>query len=125
MADQRFRGTDWFIAILALMLVLTGCQSTYLAAEEGTARWVAVRRGQFEISCPDATGTVLSSNQLQPELYGGDERAEYTIGVAGCGRRAVYINVCAGDDSRSYNRYERCYAARPSGSAVISRFQGG
>jgi hypothetical protein len=28
-------------------------------------------------------------------LWGGQERAEYTIGVAGCERRTTYIVVCA------------------------------
>jgi len=37
----------------------------------------------------------LSSNVLQPVLWGGQERAEYTVGVSGCGKRATYVVVCA------------------------------
>jgi hypothetical protein len=88
-----------FKAVLALLIgtaALAGCQSTgqILAGEEGVATQTAVRRGQFELGCPEATGTVLSSNMLQPVLWGGEERAEYTVGVSGCGKRAVYVVVC-------------------------------
>ena len=54
----------------------------------------AVRRGRFEMSCPDATGTVLSSNVLEPIAWRGIERNEYTIGVSGCGRKSTYIVIC-------------------------------
>src|SRR5690349_19752385 len=73
------------VAALALVSVVAGCQSPsqILASERDVAMQAAVRRGQFELSCPTATGTVLSSNILQPALYGGFEHAEYTIGVSG------------------------------------------
>ena len=81
-----------FIAALAV----TGCQSPaqILSQEQGKAIDVAVQRGRFEMACPQATGTILSSNMLQPVMWGGMERAEYTIGVEGCGKRATYISVC-------------------------------
>lgn len=84
------------IGVLSLLWLLGGCQSQkqILADEQSAAMQAAVRRGQFELSCPSATGTVLSSNMLQPVLYNGLERAEYTIGVAGCGKRATYVSVC-------------------------------
>jgi hypothetical protein len=67
---------------------------------------VAARRGQFELNCPQVTTSILSSNVLQPVLWNGQERAEYTIGVAGCDRRTTYIVVCAlGSPS--------CFAAAP------------
>jgi len=31
---------------------------------------------------------------LQPVLWGGEERAEYTIGVTGCDKRSVYVVIC-------------------------------
>jgi hypothetical protein len=88
-----------FRQVLALILATAtraGCQSQgqILASEEGVATQTAVRRGQFELGCPEATGTILSSNVLQPVLWGGEERAEYTVGVSGCGKRAVYVVVC-------------------------------
>ena len=85
-----------FLFATAGLLSLAGCQSAgqILASEEGVATQTAVRRGQFELGCPEAAGTILSSNLLQPVLWGGEERAEYTVGVSGCGKRAVYVVIC-------------------------------
>jgi hypothetical protein len=81
---------------LLVLLAAAGCQSQgqVLASEQDVAIQTAVRRGQFELSCPAATGEVLSSNMLQPALWGGEERAEYTVGVTGCGKRSVYVVIC-------------------------------
>ena len=86
------RGLSWMLAVLAL----AGCQSQeqILQSEQSMAVQVAVNRGKFELSCPQATGTVLSSNMLQPVAWRGMERAEYTVGVEGCGQRKTYIVVC-------------------------------
>ena len=82
--------------LLAGLPVLTGCQSQgqILASDQGTAEQTALRRAQFELDCPQATATVLSSEMLQPVMWGGLERAEYTVGINGCGKRAVYLVVC-------------------------------
>lgn len=82
--------------VLAGTIFVAACQteSQTLGNEQGSAMNAAVRRGQFELGCPTAAGTVLSSNVLQPVLWGGTERAEYTIGVQGCGKRATYISIC-------------------------------
>jgi hypothetical protein len=87
------------LVALAALLAVAGCQTQtqMLASDQATASQVAARRGQFELNCPQVTTTVLSSNVLQPLLWGGQERAEYTIGVAGCDRRSTYIVVCALD----------------------------
>ena len=84
------------VAVPLALLVLAGCQSDaqLLASEQGVAMQAAVRRGQFELNCPQAKGAVLSSNVLQPVLWNGLERAEYTIGVEGCGQRRSYVVVC-------------------------------
>ncbi len=81
----------WLTAVLA-----AGCQSPAqtLAADQATATQTAVRRGQFELNCPQAKGTILSSNLLQPIAWRGLERAEYTVGVEGCGQRRTYVVVC-------------------------------
>ena len=83
------------LAVLACVAV-AGCQSPAqtLAADQATATETAVRRGQFEMNCPQAKGTILSSNLLQPIAWRGLERAEYTVGVEGCGQRRTYIVVC-------------------------------
>ena len=77
-------------------LMVAGCQSDaqILASEQAVATQTATRRGQFEMNCPQATGMMLSSNLLQPIVWGGLERAEYTVGVEGCGQRRTYIVVC-------------------------------
>ncbi|MGE0415358.1 MAG: hypothetical protein AB7O80_01020 [Acetobacteraceae bacterium] len=83
-------------ALLVAALVANGCetQKQILADESATAVQVATQRGRFELGCPTAVGTVLSSNLLQPVAWRGLERAEYTVGVEGCGKRQTYISVC-------------------------------
>lgn len=83
-------------SILISTLALPACQSDaqLLAASQSSAVQTAVARGQFEMNCPQATGQVLSSNMLQPVAYRGVERAEYTVGVEGCGKRETYMVVC-------------------------------
>lgn len=86
----------YVLLTLIPLLIAGGCQSQgqVLAGDQDVAIQTAERRGQFELSCPAATGTVLSSNMLQPVLWGGQERAEYSVGVTGCGKRAVYVVIC-------------------------------
>jgi hypothetical protein len=85
-----------FSSISIGITILVGCQSQrqILVNDEEKAIDTAVRRGQFELNCPEANGEVLSSNMLQPALWRGEERAEYTVGVSGCGKRSVYVVIC-------------------------------
>jgi hypothetical protein len=88
------------LASLALVaLAATACVTPQQELAQGQEQAVvtAVRRGQFELSCPTAAGTVLSETMLQPIAWRGIERAEYTIGVAGCGKKASYIVICPTD----------------------------
>jgi hypothetical protein len=83
--------------MLFVAAATSGCASNpekILSDEKAKAVQTAVQRGRFEMDCPKATGTVLSSNMLQPIVWGGMERAEYTIGVEGCSKRSTYIVVC-------------------------------
>ena len=85
------------LAPLALLVALAGCQSTdqLLAGGDAPAIRTAEARARFELNCPAASGSVLSSRVVVPEdLRRAVERAEYTVGVAGCGQRAVYIVGC-------------------------------
>ncbi len=92
-------------AIIAIALAAAGCQSNsqVLAGSQQEAIGVATKRAQFEFNCPQATGTVLSSEMVQPAINGpllrGPERAEYTIGVSGCNQRQTYIVICPQDGS--------------------------
>ena len=85
---------------LAAAALLAGCQNATqtLDQEQQAAIQVATNRGRFELNCPAATGSVLSRNLVNPVLNGplvaGEQRAEYQIGIAGCGQREVVIAVC-------------------------------
>jgi len=83
-----------YTAVLAALL-LTGCvtQSELLESKQGMAVQTAQNQGRFDLNCPDATATVLSKEVTQP-VYGGVQRAEFTIGVAGCGKRDTYLVFC-------------------------------
>ncbi len=93
--------------LLALIAAATalGCQSTAQIMDglQPQAVSVATRRGQFEMNCPAATGQLISREEVQPVImnprFGGTVRAEYTIGVAGCGQRATYLVICPEDGS--------------------------
>lgn len=95
------------VSALILAGLAAGCVSDaqYLQQLEPKAIETAVNRGRFELNCPAATGTILSKDMLQPALQGGfyvrggAERAEYTVGVAGCGERATYLVICPLDQS--------------------------
>lgn len=76
-----------------------GAAAARSRGDHGVAQQTALRRGQFELNCPNATATVLSSQVLQPVVWRGIERAEYTVGVEGCGQRKTYIVVCPLDSS--------------------------
>ena len=87
--------------LCAAAAVLTACttDAQYMQQLEPKAIETAVNRGKFEMNCPAATGTVISQDMLQPAVQGfyargGPERAEYTIGVSGCGQRATYMVIC-------------------------------
>jgi hypothetical protein len=93
-------------------LTVSGCasQSQFLASKQGMAIQTAVSRGQFDLNCPTATGGVISREVVQPALVGPwvqpIPRAEYTIGVQGCGRRHSYVVICPEGG-------EGCFAAGP------------
>ena len=59
----------------------------------------ALKRARFDMSCPTATGTVLSKQTIEPAIrnarFAGPERAEFTIGVEGCGKRETLVVICA------------------------------
>jgi hypothetical protein len=92
------------MSIAAAAVLLAGCQTDaqILAKEQDMARDTALRRGQFELNCPQATATILSSVMLQPIAWRGTERAEYTVGVSGCGREKTYVVICPLDTSACF-----------------------
>jgi len=97
---------------LAAVLSLAGCvsQAQFLDSKQGMALQTAVSRAQFELNCQDVTPTIISREVVQPALQGpwvnGIQRAEFTIGVAGCDRRKMFVVVCPEGG-------EGCFAAGP------------
>jgi hypothetical protein len=70
----------------------------------------AVSRAQFEMGCQSATGEIISREVVEPALQGpwvnGIQRAEYTVGVTGCGKQHIFIVICP-------ETGEGCFAAGP------------
>jgi hypothetical protein len=99
------------VAVIA-MLAISGCasQQQMLNNDQSEAVQTAVNRARFDMGCPSATGVVISQEVVQPAMQGpyvnGIRRAEFTVGVEGCGRRKSYIVICPqGGDG--------CFAAGP------------
>ena len=94
---MKLRTATLFVAALAG----AGCasQQSIVDSMQPDAIHVAQRRGAFELNCKAATAEVLSSEMIQSPMmnprFAPPQRAEYTIGVAGCGQRATYLVVCA------------------------------
>ncbi len=95
---MRYR---YFLIALFAFLATSGCasnQNQMLDNDQAMAMQTAVNRGQFDMGCPSATGQIISREVVQPALQGpwvnGIQRAEFTVGVSGCGRRKSYIVVC-------------------------------
>jgi hypothetical protein len=99
------------VALLTLLAGF-GCatQAQFLDSKQPMAIQTAVSRARFEMNCPEATGTVLSREVTQPPVEGprmvGIQRAEFTIGVSGCGQRTTRVVVCPDGG-------EGCFAAGP------------
>jgi len=98
----------FYLSLGALMAtVLSACASgpPFIQKMQATAIDMAVRRGAFELNCPAAKGDLLSSQMLQPVVntfaWTGPERAEYTVGVEGCGKRTTYLVICPDNGSHA------------------------
>jgi hypothetical protein len=111
---MRVRPTRSPLLVAAVaMLALSACasQAQILDNMQPMAVQNAEARGRFELNCPDAAPTVLSREMVQPVMQGpfmnmALPRAEYTIGVSGCGARKTFIVICPqGGDG--------CFAAGP------------
>ncbi|MDD2658863.1 MAG: hypothetical protein PHY54_04165 [Methylococcales bacterium] len=94
------------LAALVLPLIISACQTEaqFLAQNAPSALNTALARGRFELNCPQASGTVLSKkvtyiNGIGMGGGGGYEWTEYTIGVRGCGKSAVYETMCRDQDN--------------------------
>jgi hypothetical protein len=101
--------------VLITTVVVAACatQTQMLDNKQDMAMQAAVTRGKFDLSCPQATAQILSREVTQPAInspwISGIQRAEYTIGVDGCGKRATYLVLCPQGG-------EGCFAGDPGGA---------
>ena len=75
------------------VLALSACAACAPITQqyEGAALSTAQRRAAFELNCPEATPQILSEKTVDGVRF---QAAEYTIGVRGCGKQAVYLTFC-------------------------------
>lgn len=87
-------------ALPMALAALAACQTDqqFLDGPQPAAIDAALARAKFELSCEQVEPEVLSRDIVQPALapvrLGGFPRAEYTIGVSGCGQKRTFIVVC-------------------------------
>lgn len=81
--------------------VASGCAGTPPAEKyQQAALDTATARAKFEMNCPEAQATVLSTKEIEPISFRfGVARMEYTIGIRGCGREMTLVTICAEDGS--------------------------
>jgi hypothetical protein len=82
------------LAALVLPLIISACatEAQFLAQNSPSALKTALTRGQFELNCINGLGIGMGGG-------GGYEWTEYTIGVRGCGKQAVYETMCRDPDN--------------------------
>jgi hypothetical protein len=105
--ENRMKGRIFIAALNAVCL--SGCQSTEqkLDTQQQQAVDTALQRLKFDMNCPSATAKVLSREMVAPiSMRFGVERAEYKVGVEGCGQRQTIVVVCPQDGSG-------CFAGGP------------
>jgi hypothetical protein len=97
-----------FIAALCLAGVSGGqSEAQQMDAQQQQTVDTALQRVKFDMNCPSATGPVLSREMIAPvSIRFGFQRAEYTVGVEGCGQRQTIVVVCPQDGSG-------CFAGGP------------
>jgi len=88
--------------LVALLIGIAGCatQEDFLNSKQDAAIETATQRGKFELQCSRLSAEVLSRQDVDNVWYGrwggrhGANRAEFTIGVNGCGVRRTYVVTC-------------------------------
>lgn len=89
-----------------LALLAAGCASgpPFIDRMQPEATAKAERRAQFDLNCPSATGQVINRESIEPLAFGGPLRAQYTIGVSGCGKRATVVVWCSENNNQCVER---------------------
>jgi hypothetical protein len=95
-----------------LLLTRWAWQSLFFDSKQDMVVQTALSRRRFDMNCPEVTPTSISREVLDPGLQGpwvyGINRAEYTTGATGCGRRETFVVTCPDGG-------ESCVAAGPGG----------
>jgi len=78
------------VALLLLGMGLGGCVSI-MQQNQAAALATAQRRAEFELDCSQVSPSVISEKNVDGVRW---QLAEYTIGVRGCGRQAIYLTYC-------------------------------
>lgn len=88
------------LIVPVLPLLMSGCatEADFLAQNSPAALRTAESRARFELNCPEVTSSILSQKVVEG-LRLGYEWTEYTIGVRGCGKQAVYVTACRDQDN--------------------------
>jgi len=85
------RLTRWRTPALAVgLLMAVGC-TNILTQNAPSALQTTESRARFELNCPNVQASILSQKLVQGWRFEG---TEYTVGVRGCGREAVYVTYC-------------------------------
>jgi hypothetical protein len=100
-------------SLFGAITILSACSTTPLTTSmQPQAMETALTRARFDMQCPAATGQVLSSQNIQPLVEpgpwmraGGIERAEFTVGVTGCGKQTTVVVICSQENG--------CFAGQP------------
>jgi hypothetical protein len=87
-------------ALLALIVSACASGPPFVDTMQPKAVSMAESQAKFALNCPQATGSVLNSQELQPLVFGGPVRAEYSIGVAGCDKRTVVKVLCSENNNQ-------------------------
>lgn len=113
--------------LLVVAVVFAGCsyQLNLLNKKQPLAMETTLKRAQFEMECPQATGDVLSRTVAwiyydgcgygygyYSSPYYGYGRAVYTIGVTGCGKAKTYVTTCTDGSIGCFAEPGQSYSAR-------------
>ena len=98
---MSLRSTSFAAVVTAFAIAGCASQQQIVDSMQTEAIHTAQRRAAFELNCPAATAEVLGKEMIQSPImnprFAPPQRAEYTVGVAGCGQRATYLVICAED----------------------------
>jgi hypothetical protein len=89
-------------ALGLLLLLASGCASgpPFIDKMQPQALSMAENRARFALNCPNATGSVVNREELQPLVFGGPVRARYSIGVTGCDKRMLVDVLCSENNNQ-------------------------